>query len=81
MASSVDAIDTNTRLLYNVGAATIRASGCDSTWVFQTKVPRCASSAYTVPLSSPKIATLGALITSRCAKVRFSFFGSTTLLT
>jgi hypothetical protein len=58
----------------------MRASGCVSTCDFHSKVPFCASSAYTAPLSSPKNAALGALMTSRCASVRFSFFGSTARL-
>ncbi len=53
----------------------MRAVGCVSIWVFHSSVPFWASSAYTAPASSPKNAALGALMTSRCASVRFSFFG------
>ena len=57
------------------GAPTMRAVGWVSTCVFHSSVPFCASSAYTAPVSSPKNAALGALMTSRCASVRFNFRG------
>ncbi len=56
----------------------MRAVGCVSTCVFHSSVPFCASRAYTAPVSSPKNAALGALMTSRCASVRFNFRGIAT---
>src|ERR1700722_4334199 len=75
LLSSLDPTATYNRSLYKVGDPRMRAVGGVSTCDFHSSVPFCAWSAYTAPVSSPKNAALGALMTSRCASVRFSRWG------